>query len=305
LPTVQGLFTLVRRLASREPVTEIATSKWLVQKHGLASLTWAAGDPRFRDDFVAAALTWSKRTSALRPLVDDIRRRGGRVALIKGAAYAGSLYQRPAERPMGDLDVLVTGDSEHAAVAALQTYGFELQTRPAFHHATAWARGDVVIDLHRSIIAAGRGSVDLDAVWKRSVPGWLDGTYELEPSDALAFHLIHLARNRLRAPMIHVIDTARLLERVPGHDPAEALARARSWRLGKAAEIALRFCEAILNAQSGLPVGHIGPTLDEIATFERVSIARKLLFDVATAGSPQQFAAHALAQGIDWIRARS
>ena len=288
LPAVQALFTLVRELAQNRVVTEIAASKWLVQRHGLASLAARAGAVQFREDLARQALSWARIAGVVEPLVAQLVHAGARVVPIKGLAYAKTLYAHPDERPMSDVDVLVP-DTHHAIVEReLERAGFSPVPGAVMHHATAWHRDDFVVDLHRSIMAPGRSQIDLDAVWSRVTPGWPTGAEQLDPVDALVFHLAHLARNRLRVPLIQVVDAARLCERAPAET---ALNRARAWGLGRAAELALRFCTSILDGTDARPGGWLAPTRDELATFEEPSIARKILFDVAVAGSPRQLAA--------------
>lgn len=302
LPAVDGLFTLVERFANRELVTEIAASKWLVQRHGLAPLAGAAGAAEFRDDLVRATVSWSAIERVLTRTVPSMVERGAHVAPIKGAAYARTLYDRPAERPMTDVDLLVREDSLQLCEAVLGESGFRKISGGPWHHAWAWTRSDLTIDVHRSILGPGRSKIDLDAVWSRTSEGWPAGARQLDPTDAFVFHLAHLARNRLRVALIQVVDAWRLLARLPDRDPAPALRRADDWGIGRAARVAFDFCLAIVNHEHRRPGGWLGPDPDALATFEPASILGKLVFDVATAGSPRQLAARFIAYGADGVK---
>lgn len=285
LPPVDELFTLVRSLATRARVTDVAAPKWLVQRHRLGPLLARSGVLRFRDDLVRATLEWARAAQDLPTVVAALRARGVRVAPVKGTAYATQFYTAPAERPMVDHDLLVRSVDRAAAEQVLAGLGFEPARHAALHHAAPWHRGDLSIDLHWNIIAPGRSHIDLDAVWSRTSLGWPDGAEQLEPVDALAFHLIHLARNRLRLPLINVVDAARLLEHAHANS---ALARATSWGLGTSVSLALRFCTAILEDRPGAPAGWLGPSRMEAALLADASATKKVTFDVASAGSPRQ-----------------
>ena len=300
LPEVHGLFMLVRELANKHSVTEVSASRWLVQRHGLAPLAARAGASAFRDDLVRATVAWARTTAVLEPLVATLTDRGVRVAPIKGVAYATTLYEAPAERPMSDIDMLVV---PHAlAEQALVKARFARVPGQLLHHATTWVRDEVVVDLHRSILAPGRGRIDLDAVWSRMSPGWPAGAEALDPLDALVFHLVHMARNRLRVPLIQVVDFARLAARVA--DPDAALVRASEWRVRPAVELALRFCRSILADRQDRPAGWLGPTHEELARFEEPTVGKKIAFDVATAGSVLQLVSRAVGYGASVIARR-
>src|SRR5262249_16805873 len=145
----------------------------------------------------------------------------------KGAAYAAGLYDLPAERPMTDVDLLV--DRYAIAEHALADLGFEREPASALHHASAWVRGDLVLDVHRGILGRGRSRIDLGSVWARARPGWPQGALRLDPGDELVFHLVHMLRNRLCGPLIQVIDCARLLKRT---EETVVLQRSDAWRIG-------------------------------------------------------------------------
>jgi hypothetical protein len=288
LPAVQGLFTLVRDLAAGRRVTTIATSKWLVQRHGLAPFAATSGAPEFKPDLVRGSLAWATTNHDLGPVLDSLQAASVAVAPLKGFAYATTIYAHPAERPMSDVDLLVPFRQEFRAREVLVEHGFTLDTDAPRHHASTWVRGTTIIDLHRNIVGQGRSRIDLDAVWSRSSPPDARGLRRLDPTDELVFHLIHLVRNRLRGPLMHVVDFVRLEQRASATD---ALARAREWGVDSAVGLALRFCRNIVAGTAERPGGLLGPSLEDLALFEHASAAQKLLFDLATAGSPRQVVA--------------
>jgi len=289
---VDSLFTLVRQLATRSPVTEVAAPKWLVHRHGLAPLAARAGLAGYRDVLVRATVEWGRIQQDLPLILNALHTEGVGVCALKGLAYASGLYTTPAERPMSDLDLLVRASDAKRASAALVSIGFVPFTNKAvLHHAQALVRGDLAVDLHWNIIGPGRARIDLEAVWDRVTPGPL-GT--LEPTDALAFHLIHLARNRLRLPLINIVDAARLLERASRH---EALERARGWGLAHPVALALECYDSVM-------AGRIprGLTRSDILLVAQGSVAAKLRYDLETAGSPRQVASRIVQLGANTLR---
>jgi hypothetical protein len=299
LPEVEAMFTLVRRLAQRKPVTDVAAPKWLVQRHGLASLAARSGLPEHRDELVRATIDWAGFAAALPPVVAALREAGVRVCVLKGLAFAVRLYATPAERPMADVDLMVPQSQVAAARRVLVASGFRPAEAALFHHAAAYSRGDLMIDLHWNIIGPGRARIDLDAVWSRTQDSWLDGACELEARDALVFHLVHLARNRLRLPLINVVDASRLFELA---EPEAALARAESWGLRTPVSLALAYCQHILDGSEGRPAGWLGPSRDEVALLAEPSAPRKLIFDILVAGSPRQLASRLTQIGANHLR---
>lgn len=289
------MFALIRDLAAGRDVTEIAVQPELVRRHQLGALA-ARASPMFRDDLARSTLGWARITAELPAIIDRLVAAGVRVAPIKGVAYAPSLYALPVERPMTDIDLLV--DRHRVAEQVLAALGFAAEPGVALHHASTWVRAGLVIDLHRHIVAAGRSQIDLDAVWRRVTPGWPDGASRLEANDALVFHLVHMIRNRLCGPLIQVVDAARLLERA---DAGTALSRADAWGIGPACRLALRFCRDVL-AGRARPGGWLGPAPDDVLAARQPHAARKLMFDLATAGSPRQLAARVLGYGLSRFR---
>jgi hypothetical protein len=299
LPTMEALFTLVRDLsAARQPTSCVPQN--LVRLHGLAPMAARAGAHGFRDDLVCSTIAWAATEQEVPALVRALRAANVRVAPLKGLLYARWLYPWPAERPMADVDLLVQPLQVGAARRALRALGFAPAFAALGHHAEPWTRGDFVLDLHWNIIAPGRSRIDLERVWSRTRPGWPEGAESLEATDALVFHLVHLARNRLRLPLVNVVDGARLLELA---DRDTALERAASWGLKRAANHALRFIDAILHGMTGdRPGGWPGPTWAELAVLSRPGPLAKVLFDTVTAGSWRQLAARSWQYSANQLR---
>lgn len=123
--------------------------------------------------------------------------------VLKGGALNLTVHDRPDERPMGDLDVMVRPEDLRAAIAALEGLGavrgqplVRQDFFPRFYHETEFKLGDVCpvrIDLHvrpfRPLRYAQR--VPDDALWARACPVRIGGATVLIPS--AEDMLVHLA----------------------------------------------------------------------------------------------------------------
>jgi len=127
--------------------------------------------------------------------------RGIEVMLLKGSALAYTAYAAFAERPMGDLDLLVHPEQAREAWSILQTLGW---TWPA----TRWpaerytvhqhlpplvdAHGQGFrLELHTDLLPGGQPfRLSADTLWRDAQPICLDGRTTLVP-DPLQ-HLLHL-----------------------------------------------------------------------------------------------------------------
>ena len=292
LPATAKMFALVRSLSARREVTEIAVSRWLVQRHNLASLAALAGVARCRDDLAAATVRWIAIAREVPELVTRLGDANVGVAPIKGVAYAMGLYSTPAARPMTDVDLLVEPGRERDARRVLDRAGFRLVGDMPLHHASTWERGELTIDLHRNILAAGRSAIAMDDVWSRTRAGWPDGARRLESVDELVFHFVHMARNRLCGPLIQVVDAARLVE----HASVDAaIDRASEWHIAAAVGTAAAFCAWVLG--DGIRPS-LAPSDDDLAFAYQPPPLHKLRFDVATAGSARPIAMRLLAASV-------
>ena len=104
----------------------------------------------------------------LAPLLDEFP-----VVVLKGPVLAHGAYPDPLLRPFTDLDLLIPGPRLEEFVVALSAFGYERarpEPVPGFDARVGKAvtvihRGDVVIDLHRTLVAGIVGaSIDVDAI---------------------------------------------------------------------------------------------------------------------------------------------
>lgn len=279
LPAVHGMFALIRDLANGREVTEIAIDRWFIERHSLGPLVATAGAPGYRDELAKSTLAWAKTARALPDVVALLVNAGVRVSGLKGVSYATSIYANPALRPMSDIDLLV--DDGATTERVLGAAGYIRQPAPLLHHARGWIRGETVLDIHTSFASPKQATVDVGAIFDRMTPNGPGGASRLDLGDELAFHLIHMWRNRLNGPMIQIVDLHRLLERA---DVEVAIERATSWGLGRATRRAYAYYRAVM---AGTLDRHFS-TVDDIITARQPSLLRRLAFELSTAESVRQ-----------------
>lgn len=183
------------------------------------------------------------RTQAL------LAERGVRSLPLKGVAVAEILYDSVAERPMGDVDVLVL-DSWQSAVGALAEAGYLVLER-ADH---AWALREPefggVLELHHSVTSApGLFPIDAEGLWSRSAPGAGQIGRRASPEDLLLQLALHCAfQHGLSLRLVQYLDFRRAFERT-APDSEALLDAARAAGAGAALAAALLAAEAIVGAR--------------------------------------------------------
>gem|GEM_PF-5808997 len=91
-----------------------ALEPWIHQQV-LAPLAFKRGLAQYRGDYATTALLADIARGRLAEAVDALTSHGVDVALLKGVAYAGDLYDDPGVRPMADIDLLVRPHQRQAA----------------------------------------------------------------------------------------------------------------------------------------------------------------------------------------------
>src|SRR5262245_9834084 len=124
-----------------------------------------------------------------------------RVILLKGMYLAHRSYQRPEDRPMSDIDLLVrTGDLDRFE-ATLLRLGY-VPTRPSPHwreihfHLSPLVHPSYrhQVEIHWGLTPpASRIQLDMAAIWERAEPFLINGrpTLVLSPEDAMIHLVIH------------------------------------------------------------------------------------------------------------------
>jgi putative nucleotidyltransferase-like protein len=118
-------------------------------------------------------------------VVEALRRAGLRSVLFKGAATERWLYETDP-REYGDVDLLVNPADFEDCERVLEGLGFErspierLFARGRPSHASTWMRGQVTIDLHRTLVGVGVGAEAAWSTLSASTERWTVGRSEVE-----------------------------------------------------------------------------------------------------------------------------
>jgi hypothetical protein len=150
---------------------------------------------------------------------------------LKGAALIDGVYEDPALRPMGDLDLLVPRSGLDRANATLAELGYAYDTPAREIDKPEWMRehhrhdaavideaGLVRVELHYNVVkGAPSARFDLEGFWNRGRPLSPGSPHsEPSPSDLLFHACIHFTYDRLKtslAALGQVADVAWILGR--------------------------------------------------------------------------------------------
>ena len=205
----------------------------LAMRHGLGPLlhhrgrrmaeTWpmpAGVERELRTSYMGATLESHAILSGAAEAVQRLVAADVRVAALKGLHLAAAVYEHPALRKLGDLDLLVPGDQLEAARAALLQAGYESKGAddPTIHHAAPLARPRAApIELHRDLCPTPNPfRLDVAPLWERMVPIAIDGQPALGlcPEHLLLHLAVHAAYNhRCLVPLRNIFDLAMVVER--------------------------------------------------------------------------------------------
>ncbi len=256
----------------------------VVRGHLLGPLAYRAGWPGFRSDHAAATIQAERRAAVLAEAVAALGQAGIEVLLLKGVAYAGTLYVEAALRPMSDIDLLVSGTRYTAAIEALGRLGYWHAGTPdqlsTPNHGFTLKRKDGSIDVHRHITHAGRTSIDLDAVWQDARPApHVMGALRASAPHEYMLHVAHMARHELAVPAINVVDAARLRAAAHRGSRCDLEILADRWRIGRGHRAVIGLLDDLALERSGNQFG-IVPSIDEVLAGRRpgrlLQIARKV-----------------------------
>ena len=283
LPPATAIRSLVRFVTgcSRSGPAADDLPRHLVIGHGLAPLAYKAGYVQFRTPYIESALASDLRAKLLSEVGGALLAAGCDVCLLKGISYCETLYDEPAERVMGDIDLLVPTADFELATRTLCDIGFlprqkRVQHAPG-HHALTLDRGRATVDLHRSMVPKHRSRLDMSAVWSRTeiLQGPRKGLRRMETTDELLLHLIHIARHELLVPASAYLDAHRLLT-VAGARRGDVIARARQTRTERGVVAALSMLGELLMAPAA------GPSI-------RIPSVRTTANQVALLATPRRF----------------
>jgi hypothetical protein len=255
----------------------------LIQAGHLGPIGYRMGIRELRGEYAASAIMAGRRAAVLDEVVRGLGAHGVAVALIKGIAFAGTLYPDPAERPMHDIDLLVPRTELPDAMRAMREIGFQRIGSPralsGYYHALDYARGDIIVELHRNMVQHRRTELRIGDVWRRAARDPSTGAVRLDPVDDLLFAVLHIARSELAVPVLNYLDVQRLCDRFGHGVPAELERRARAYRAERAVDSVLAMTGLLADGRAGrVPVrgAAILPTSDQVLLGVRPGRARQI-----------------------------
>jgi hypothetical protein len=172
-------------------------------------VTDAADAALLREAYRRAWIHHQHLIARVAPALDALHRKGIETLLLKGAALAIATYERPALRPFGDVDVLVSPDAAPRADAVLERLGWTpFRTlaptlRVALHGLGYTDAHGATLDLHAyALVECCAPGID-GGFWSRSEGVQAGGvaTRVLSPAD----QLLHVCTHGLR---FHPIPTS-------------------------------------------------------------------------------------------------
>jgi putative nucleotidyltransferase-like protein len=163
----------LRTLAEHENATAVV----LRQLGNVAATNPALGE--LRQVATVSAMRMLQLEHLLHETLDRLAGRGIDVMLLKGAALACSTYGSFADRPMGDLDILVRREQAEPVWSLLQTLGWTWPSErwaagqyTTLHHLPPLLKepGGFRLEVHREILPEGHPfRFSADSLWDRAV----------------------------------------------------------------------------------------------------------------------------------------
>jgi len=205
----------------------------------------------------------------LRRLAAHLEQAGIPFLALKGPALVSLLYRDPAERPMGDLDLLIRRGDLGRALEVLQGAGLRVPQggerrfwESSYHHIALGMGGDLpsLVELHWDLELRERYPIPLERVWAEAT------TFQcadrplrtLGRVDQFVFGAIHLARH-FHAPRLVWLMDQRRMARQWTLDWDEIARRAVEYRARTPLWFVSRYEERIFG-DSALPA-HVRPVL--------------------------------------------
>ncbi|KAF0242273.1 MAG: hypothetical protein FD180_4002 [Planctomycetota bacterium] len=191
------------------------------------------------------------KAAAVRAAGEAFAARAIEAVALKGFHYAYGVYADPADRPFGDVDLLVRRANLPAAEEALLALGFthgrSQSGAGAMEKSFLRELGSRVvldIDLHWKLMGAlslvREMRPDDEGTRERSTPAF-PGLRFPSPEDALCFAAVNLVRHGFR-PLGNILDFRELLR---GADPGLLASRAAATRTSTALSAALALAQAL------------------------------------------------------------
>lgn len=292
----QGLAQLIRHANGIDcKPTDLSTN--LVRRQRMAALAYTLGFDEFKGDFVQHALFAELREIELSKLFKSLEDSDIRVCLLKGISYCTTIYKDPAERSMGDVDLLVEARNFEKTQSIIEALGYVPRKNPKeashSHHAITFDKERMTIDLHRHIFQPGRSSVDMAEMWRSAelVSSLNSNVYRFCPKDELLLHLLHIARSEFMVSAISYVDIPRL-EKRSGLDRTQLFEIAKENRVLRAIKLVLDLSDAIYQMPLAAPefsqARRLLPCPAEVLGLAQLSRRRQILIKASLAEGYQE-----------------
>ncbi len=197
-----------------------------------------------RRDLFARLANHAASEAVLRDALRALHGAAVEVMPLKGVLLRRLVYDDPADRPVGDVDLLVRGRDVRRAHEALAAAGFEpiflepSERERSFRH----RRLGLLVDLHWQLFYEDYFDFDAAGLFARarwdetsfSTPVW-----RMSPLDLYAHVLVHAGFTAWVQPAPRLYDIARVADRLRV-DPAAAAAHLRACGMSAFARYALR-----------------------------------------------------------------
>jgi hypothetical protein len=271
--------------ATADPWQEILAS---ANRHGLAPVLWArlnersgqGGLPtefmnRLRFLYIANAGRNLNLTNELGFILQKLNTVGIQVTLLKGIALAHTVYPKPAQRTMGDIDLWIAKSHLPQALPALADLGYKAKDkaeRPAtlqdeFNGETQLfgnRPGIGLLELHWNIFPGEwlrqTARIDEAAIWARAVPLPALNARQLAPEDMILHICVHAAVNeQMSRNCLRSLLDVEMLRRQYCVDWNLVAMRARAWRVRNATWIVLVLLKEWFGNEPYLPLEALSP----------------------------------------------
>jgi hypothetical protein len=197
-----------------------------------------------RRDLFARLANHAASEAVLRDALRALHTTDVEVMPLKGVLLRRLVYDDPAERPVGDVDLLVRGRDVRRAHEALDAAGFEpiflepMERERSFRH----RRLGLLVDLHWQLFYDDYFDFDAEGLFARaswdatafSTPVW-----RMSPLDLYAHVLVHAGFTAWVQPAPRLYDIARVADRLR-IDPVAAADHLRAFGMSAFARYALR-----------------------------------------------------------------
>lgn len=217
-----------------------------------------------RTAYVKEELRLQIYNGVLRQVLSKISDAGIQVVVLKGAALAETVYDKPALRHCHDIDLLVRDRDMQQATALLREVGFKAANSPdsGIHHRRFEHESRLPLEMHSRLFQSSYYDPFLDEIWGRIQRRVIAAvsTYTLAPEHNL-FHVCgHASYSRRAQSLRWVSDAWFLIDRHPNLDWDRLLHCARQSRMALSLYVTLRYLAE--NLQAPIPAAFLGRLSD-------------------------------------------